>query len=108
MQTEGQNQISTVAAGHGNREVVVDAFLQFVQDGQAEGGGEVDLRLQDGINGSGGRQRMDGHDESLKMIVRLKNPEGVRDVIPNVNGSRFAPCRVPIEKSIALRHRHPE
>jgi hypothetical protein len=32
-----------------DREVVVDALLQLVQHGHAVGGGEVDLRLPDGV-----------------------------------------------------------
>src|SRR5438552_2039052 len=64
VQAEGQDQISIVAAGYGDREMVVDPFLQLVQDGQAVGGGELNLRLQNGIDRSGRSQRMNGHGES--------------------------------------------
>ena len=51
MQAEGQDQVLAVAPGHGDREVVVDAFLELVEHGEAQRRGELDFRALDFIDG---------------------------------------------------------
>ena len=60
VEAEGQDEEPVVAAGDRHREVVVDPFFQLMQHRQAVRGGEVDLRLGDGISAGGG-QGMDVH-----------------------------------------------
>jgi hypothetical protein len=60
VQAEGQDQVAIVAAGHGDREVVVDAFLELVQHGEAVRGGQVDPGLAHRVGG-GRNQRVNGH-----------------------------------------------
>ncbi|MNC86871.1 hypothetical protein D3C83_25570 [compost metagenome] len=61
VQAEGQDQVAVVAPRHGDGEVVVDALLQLVEHGEAVRGGEMDLRLPDGIDGAGGGKLVHGH-----------------------------------------------
>jgi hypothetical protein len=41
--------------------MVIDAFFELVQHGQSVGGGELDLRFFDRIDGTLGGQRVNGH-----------------------------------------------
>jgi hypothetical protein len=41
--------------------MVIDAFFELVQDSQSVGGGELNLRLLDRVDGALGGQRMNGH-----------------------------------------------
>jgi hypothetical protein len=61
VQPERQDEVLPVAARHGHREVVVDAFLELVQDGEAMRRGEVDARFGDGIRDARRDQGADGH-----------------------------------------------
>ena len=70
VQAEGQNQIAVVAAGHRDREMVVDAFLELVQNRQPMRGRKVDLCFADRIGGSAAGQRMNGHDGPPTIIYK--------------------------------------
>ena len=93
MQAEGQDEVPVVVTGHGYGEMVVDPFLQFVQDSQAIGGGKLGLRFRDGIGFARGSQRMNGHGGPLRQALRSKYTE---DRIAGPAVRRAAALRHPV------------
>src|SRR5438067_13518352 len=75
MQSERKDQVSVVASGHGDGEVVVDSFLELVQHCQAMRGGEMDLRQRDGIERARRSQWMDRHGGLSKSLWLKYNGE---------------------------------
>jgi hypothetical protein len=49
---ERQDQVAALLSRHLHRQVVVDAFLELVQDREAVRGGEMDARLGEGVGTS--------------------------------------------------------
>ena len=90
MQAEGQDEVPVVVTGHGYGEMVVDPFLQFVQDSQAIGGGKLGLRFGDGIGFARGSQRMNGHGGPLRQAFRSKYTEDTSPVLPSGERRRSA------------------
>jgi hypothetical protein len=61
MNAERQYEVAVITVRHCHREMIVDAFLQLMKNGQAVGGGEIDLRLRKRVDCARRRQLMDGH-----------------------------------------------